>query len=360
MATTRMTRVSRFAVGGALATTALIGSLLAAPLTAGAAPQVTAPAAATPQTSAQVLASLRQLAISNEKLTEQYNQAQIDVTTAQQAAVRAGLTVTLDNAKLATARKALAFSLAAQYKGTSFSRTAALLGSDSGASYLERMQSLSFLAMHQNEVALGAAQATKDAAEAQQNAAVAVKTAVAKRTAVSAQRATLVTKIAQQKQLLASLTAQERAAYQAVAKPTPAQLATVATTVAAPTVGTASGSASGAASIAVKAALSQLGKPYSWGAAGPDSYDCSGLTMWAYAHAGISLPHQSELQQQLGTPVAEGQLQPGDLVFFGSPAYHVGIYLGNGLMVHAPTTGDVVKITSLSYMSDYSGARRVG
>jgi cell wall-associated NlpC family hydrolase len=106
--------------------------------------------------------------------------------------------------------------------------------------------------------------------------------------------------------------------------------------------------------------MSQQGKPYVWGAAGPDSYDCSGLTMWAWAQAGVSLPHQSAEQQALGTPVSQGQLQPGDLVFFGSPAYHVGMYIGNGMMVHAPTTGDVVKVSPLAYMSDYSGATRVG
>ena len=62
----------------------------------------------------------------------------------------------------------------------------------------------------------------------------------------------------------------------------------------------------------------------------------------------------------MGTPVSRGDLQPGDLVFFGSPAYHVGLYVGDGMMIHAPTSGDVVKMSPLSYMSDYSGATRVG
>ena len=68
----------------------------------------------------------------------------------------------------------------------------------------------------------------------------------------------------------------------------------------------------------------------------------------------------SGAQQGSGTPVSRSDLQPGDLVFFGSPAYHVGLYVGDGMMIHAPTTGDVVKMTSISYMSDYSGAVRVG
>lgn len=105
---------------------------------------------------------------------------------------------------------------------------------------------------------------------------------------------------------------------------------------------------------AIAAAESQLGKPYVWGAAGPSSYDCSGLTMWAFAKIGISLPHSAALQSNMGTRVSVSQLQTGDLVFWGSPAHHVGIYIGGGRFIHAPHTGDVVKITSISsYTPDY-------
>lgn len=105
---------------------------------------------------------------------------------------------------------------------------------------------------------------------------------------------------------------------------------------------------------AISAAESQMGKPYQWGAAGPSAYDCSGLTMWAFAKIGISLPHSAAAQSQMGTRVSVSQLQPGDLVFWGSPAHHVGIYIGGGQFIHAPHTGDVVKITSISgYTPDY-------
>lgn len=117
--------------------------------------------------------------------------------------------------------------------------------------------------------------------------------------------------------------------------------------------------ASSAAATAVRVALAQLGKPYSWGAAGPGSFDCSGLAMYAYKAAGISLPHSSSAQSLIGTPVSESALQPGDLVFFYTPVSHVGIYIGNGNVVHAPTQGDVVKITPIKYMPFHS-ARRVG
>ena len=94
-------------------------------------------------------------------------------------------------------------------------------------------------------------------------------------------------------------------------------------------------------------ACAQLGKPYVWAADGPGSYDCSGLTMAAWAQGGVSLPHSSRMQAGYGTPVSRSNLQVGDLVFFYSPISHVGIYIGNGLMIHAPHTGDVVKIAPM-------------
>ena len=113
------------------------------------------------------------------------------------------------------------------------------------------------------------------------------------------------------------------------------------------------------AEAAVRAALSQVGKPYQWGAAGPDSYDCSGLTMWAWARAGVSLPHNSG-QQYAATPrVSRSDWAPGDLLFFGDPIHHVGMYIGDGRMVEAPYTGSRVRTNSAS-RPDYVGAGRPG
>jgi len=109
----------------------------------------------------------------------------------------------------------------------------------------------------------------------------------------------------------------------------------------------------------VKIALSKLGSPYKYGAAGPDSFDCSGFTMWCYAQVGVSLPHSSRAQINSGQRVSKANLKPGDLVFFGqSRIHHVGLYIGGGNFVHSPHTGDVVKITSLASRSDYVGACR--
>lgn len=110
---------------------------------------------------------------------------------------------------------------------------------------------------------------------------------------------------------------------------------------------------------AMTIALAQRGKPYIWAAAGPSSFDCSGLVIYSYAHAGMpGLPHSSAELARLGQAVSRADLQPGDLVFFGAPVHHVGIYVGNGLMVNAPNFGEVVKVEPL--FSDYSGARRLG
>ena len=114
-----------------------------------------------------------------------------------------------------------------------------------------------------------------------------------------------------------------------------------------------------AAQVAVDTALAQRGDAYVWAGSGPDVFDCSGLTQFAYAAAGVSLPHSSRMQSTMGVPVARADLQPGDLVFFYSPVSHVGMYIGNGQMVHAPTSGQVVHVTDVDRMSDYNTARRL-
>ncbi|WP_296152576.1 NlpC/P60 family protein, partial [Pseudonocardia sp. SCN 73-27] len=116
------------------------------------------------------------------------------------------------------------------------------------------------------------------------------------------------------------------------------------------------GSSKGAA--ALRAALTQQGKPYVWGAAGPSAYDCSGLVLWAFKQVGVSLPHSSSAQSRMGTAVSKADLQPGDLVFFYSPVSHVGIYMGNGNILHASTSGQPVKISKMAGMP-FNSARRL-
>jgi cell wall-associated NlpC family hydrolase len=115
---------------------------------------------------------------------------------------------------------------------------------------------------------------------------------------------------------------------------------------------------SGKAAGAIKAALLKLGKPYVWGAAGPNAFDCSGLTLWAYRQVGISLPHFTGSQWNAGTHVSKNAMRPGDLIFFYPDKHHMGMYLGANRMVHAPRTGDVVRIVSISGRP-FAGAVRV-
>lgn len=116
---------------------------------------------------------------------------------------------------------------------------------------------------------------------------------------------------------------------------------------------------SGRAAAAVHFALSQVGKAYVYGAAGPNAYDCSGLTMVAWAHAGVGLPHSSSAQFSSGPHIPASQLRPGDLVFYYSPISHVAMYIGNGLIVHAAHPGAGVRVAGL-YSMPFSGAVRPG
>jgi cell wall-associated NlpC family hydrolase len=120
--------------------------------------------------------------------------------------------------------------------------------------------------------------------------------------------------------------------------------------------GAAPGSSQGAA--AVQAALTQVGSAYSWGGAAPGAFDCSGLVMWAFQQAGIALPHSSQALAHGGQPVALSDLQPGDLLTFYSDASHVGIYVGDGLMVHSSTYGVPVRVVPMNSSGPIYNARR--
>ena len=104
-------------------------------------------------------------------------------------------------------------------------------------------------------------------------------------------------------------------------------------------------------------ACEHLGDPYVWGASGPRGFDCSGLTQQAWARAGVSLPHNAAMQANYGRSVSASQLKPGDLVFYHRPISHTGIYIGDGLMIHAPHSGDVVRIAAVRYGSLVAAVR---
>ena len=171
------------------------------------------------------------------------------------------------------------------------------------------------------------------------------------------EEATLDDKAAEADALLASLTRAEQEAAEAAEAAEPAEPAapsSAPSTPSAPSV-----DASGRAAAAVEFAMAQVGDAYVYGAAGPNSWDCSGLTMGAYGAAGVSLPHSSSAQAGMGSAVSTSAMSPGDLVFYYSPISHVGIYIGNGQLVHAANPSRPVEIVPVNSMS-ITSVRRVG
>jgi peptidoglycan DL-endopeptidase CwlO len=147
--------------------------------------------------------------------------------------------------------------------------------------------------------------------------------------------------VAQTEQTLAELRAAERRRAAAADRP-----ATTAPSASSPSRTPPPKAVSGNVGAVIRYAYAQLGKPYQWGATGPGAFDCSGLTMMAWAQAGVSLPHSSRAQIGIGRQVTRGELQPGDLIFRYSPISHVSLYVGNGQQISATHTGSTVKLQS--------------
>jgi cell wall-associated NlpC family hydrolase len=281
-----------------------------------------------------------------EVVTEQLNDAQVTLAQQQDAVVAA-------DAALATAQ-AQSDALAAQmrqvavsaFTGENLSRFNALMTSDSAEDFLAQVNTLDAIAGHTGDVIAQAAAAAQAAQQAKATADAAAADAQRTLDDVTARQADLKAQIADYQAQYDSLTAaQQQAVVTEHAGPVLEAPATVV-------------ASSSVAQTVVDTAMAQLGDPYVWGAGGPNAFDCSGLAQYAFAAAGITLPHSSRAQSTMGTAVPRAQLQPGDLVFFYSPVSHVGIYIGNGQMVHASTFGRPVIVTSVD-MAGYVGARRL-
>jgi cell wall-associated NlpC family hydrolase len=312
------------------------------------------PAQAAPTTSARAAELVAARGHQLEVVTEEFNEAR-EALTAQRAAAEASAAQLVQaTAALGTAQQQVRGIARAAYTGDGTSSFRALMTSDSADEFVGRIATLQSIAGHQGAILQEAAVANVAAAQAQATAEQAAVEAQAQFDAVAAKQAALQEEIAGYQAAFDSLSAQEQrvasAGHDGADRASRAEREPVVAT--GPVV-----AGSAAAQKAVDTAMAQRGKPYVWAASGPGSFDCSGLTSYAFRAAGISLAHSSRMQSQMGQPVARDQLQPGDLVFFYSPVSHVGIYIGNGQMVHAPTSGDVVKVSAL--MGGYSGARRV-
>jgi len=304
---------------------------------------------------------LAYLAMRNDQLVEKYNQATIRLHDSQLAAAKAAAVYRSAARKLKTATDQFTASAVAQYEGGTFSATGALLSSDSGASYLDQLDTLSMLSNHNAQTMNTFAAMQKQTKAAKQNADALLAKAVTSRKAVSEQKTQTAAQIAKYRTLLDSLNAQQRAiwarqallARQQAAVDTQAKLASIKPEIKSVKI------TSSALRKVVAFAVAQVGKPYVWGSGGPSSFDCSGLTMAAYAQAGIALPHSAANQFNYGKHVSAADLQPGDLLFYYSPIGHVAMYIGDGMMVSAPQTGENVKIIPADTTRSFTGATRL-
>jgi cell wall-associated NlpC family hydrolase len=315
-----------------------------APVTANAAPSL-----------AQVQAKVRQLEEDATAAAEGAQEAKVKL---------AGLTKTLNGIKakaeiqgqtVSTLQRSLGTIAIEQYKSGGFGQSFELLFSSDPTLYLSSAGSLEAITRRKSAQLrkFEAAQQRLNATTLTVNDKIALVAAAQKK--LAAQSAIARSKLVEAEKLLSKLSKAERERLAKLADDE--ENADQASSLQAAK--SASG-VSGRAGIALKYALKQIGDRYVFGAAGLVTWDCSGLTMRAYQAAGVSLPHSSAAQSRMGKKVSFSSLKPGDLLFYGRPVSHVGIYLGGGKMVHAPRSGSRVKVTTSGSLGrkPLVGARR--
>ncbi|MGY1796463.1 NlpC/P60 family protein [Geodermatophilus sp. SYSU D00525] len=372
-------RVTLVGTTAALTLTLLSGTLLSG--TAAADPE----RAGTPEQAAQLAAEAGHRL---EVVTERVNEAR-EVLAQQQAAAdeadRAAAEAQEQLQDLDGQIRQVARSAYTAGNSDGFAGLDLLMTSDSAEDFVASLATLGQIADHTTSVLDQVGEAAVAARQAQADAEAAEAEAQRTLDDLSAQEAQLQDDIADYQAQFAALTEAQRQAALAAQEAglvagaqagsdtaedgesdsggdsAPAATGTQAATAApAPAPAPSAGSGgSGAAQTAVQTALAQVGDPYVWGAGGPDAFDCSGLTQYAYAAAGISLPHSSSMQSRMGTAVSRADLQPGDLIFYYSPVSHVSMYIGNGQMVHASTSGQPVKVVSVDSMGGITAMRRI-
>ena len=315
-----------------------------------------------------VNAELDRLSRQNDQLDEKYNLAVAAVDAAQRTARRAQHTASDAAARYRIAHAQFVLAVTQQYESGPSMAVGELLASDAPQQYLDGLTMNSYLADQFASTVSSVQTLRADAVAAKDRADNALARARAKQADVAKRRAALQVQARRFRQLLDSLTARQQRwlANQAVAAPTttaqftPSRQQGPTTHAGTNRPAPLSGPVSGDVQRVIAFAEAQVGKWYSYGAAGPNSYDCSGLTMMSYAQIGIQLPHSSAEQYNYGTHVAYSQLQPGDLIFLYSPIGHVELYVGHDLAVSAanPATG-IVYVHPSQDMGNYTGATRL-
>ncbi|HKV18693.1 MAG TPA: peptidoglycan hydrolase RipC [Mycobacterium sp.] len=327
------------------------------------------------------LAKLNELSRQAERTTEAMHSAQLDLDNKLAAQQAAEAKHTADQAALDTAKAQLATFqasvdkfAAAQYMGGRTNGMDAMLTADSPQRLIDQLAVQRVMASEMSAqmnsyraVNAEAAKAQEASAKSAAEAKTAAEQAAAVRADLQSKQSQLQVQMAVVKSQFEALTPGQREALAAVppapplpeaAPPAPEDPAIVA----APPEGIPPGDiappdaavAGGEGTIAVQAALTRIGSPYSWGGSGPNAFDCSGLVMWAFQQAGISLPHSSQALARGGQPVEMSQIQPGDIVNYYSDASHTAIYIGDGMMVHASTYGTPVRVAPVNNAPIYN------
>ncbi|CAM5271739.1 NlpC/P60 family protein [Streptomyces chartreusis] len=320
-----------------------------------------------------------------ESATEKYNAAK-DRTTKQRKRVDTLLDdVAKRTQKLNEAREELGRNAAAQYRtGAAAPDTATFLLADNPQDYFDQTQLMDRMTGRQKESVDDYFTQQSETMEKRREATQSLETLTDSQNDLKSAKATVQQKLSDARELLSKLTAEEKARLAAIEKRKQEEAARKAAELARQQAeaerrrqeeaaaqqqestqppadsGSSDSSSSSDSSYATKAekalafARSQIGKPYVWGATGPDSYDCSGLTQAAWKAAGVDIPRVTYDQVNAGTTVSLSSAQPGDLVFFYDDVTHVGIYIGNGMMIHAPKPGAYVREESIYYDGESS------
>ena len=274
---------------------------------------------------------------------ERYNDAKLELNELNKDLASIKADERRQDERLEAVRTSVQDSIVRQYQGQNLSAVGQIVVSDDPGAFIQRLSTMSSFNDVQSQMfsdyarELKALDIRRDTTQHRANQVSELKAQLAK------EKATIDEKAAEAKDLLDRLEAEQREEMMASRSD-----------VRTPTV-----SVSGRAGAAVSYAMAQVGDAYAYGATGPDAYDCSGLTMASWAQAGVSLPHSSSAQYSSGPQVAASALQPGDLVFYYSPISHVGMYIGDGMIVHAANPSTGVQVTGL-YSMPYSGAVRPG
>ncbi|MFB7188293.1 NlpC/P60 family protein [Streptomyces sp. NPDC056230] len=317
--------------------------------------------------------------------TQRYNQAK-EASAAQRTKVDALLDDVAKRAdELNDARRALGAYAAAQYRTGSLTPSATFFLADDPQSYFDQSQLMNRMTAQQQKAVTDFRAQQAKAAKKRAEAVRGLETLTTTQATLRTSKQNVQQKLGEARTMLSKLTAEEKARLAALERKKEAEAERKAEELArqqaaaeaeadrkaeeaAKAAGSGSGAGAGAgtgsdSSATTKAekvlafARAQLGKPYVWGATGPSSYDCSGLTQAAWKAAGVDIPRTTWDQVKIGTKVATADLRPGDLVFFYDDISHVGIYKGDGMMIHAPKPGANVREESIYYMPIYGSVR---